>query len=58
MIFFIGAVERDGEPLESGFVPMILIALRFDLEPFLRARHRHSLLGRLFDFARGHATHS
>ena len=56
--FFIGAVERDREPLESGFVPIILIALRFDLEPFLGARRRHLLLGRLLDFARGHATHS
>ena len=58
MIFFIGAVERDGEPLESGFVPIILIALGFDLERFLRARRRYLLLGRLLDFARGHATHS
>ena len=58
MIFFIGAVERDREPLESGFVPVILITLRFDLELFLRARRRHLLLGRLLDFSRGHATHS
>ena len=58
MIFFIGAVERDGEPLESGFVPIILIALHFDLELFLWARRRHVLLWSLLDFSRGHASHS
>ena len=58
MIFFIGAVERDREPLESGFVPVILITLRFDLELLLGARRRYLLLRRLIDFARGHATHS
>ena len=58
MIFFIGAVERDREPLECGFIPIAVITLRFDLELFLWARRRHLLLGRLLDFARGHATHS
>ena len=44
----IGAIERDGKPLECGFIPIVILGLGFDLQLFPWARRLGLLLHRHF----------